>query len=164
VARPAVKFLGVHNPLHVLDYGPLYRPADTSGVVTIEPPRVSTVSYGVLVPQVDEDGNDLGGVRSIYVRVPLGTYTGWNLGRRDRFEDGFCSLQGSFVPFAATRQERIDAKDPRLSIEERYPSKEAYVAKVKQEAAELVSQRLLLPADATRLIGEAEKDGIRREP
>jgi hypothetical protein len=164
VARPAPRYLGVHNPLHLLDYGPLYRPAETSGVITVQPPRASTVSYGVLVPQVDEDGNDIGGVRSIYVRVPLGTYTGWNLGRKDRFEDGFCSLQGSFVPFAATRQERIDAKDPRLSIEERYPTKEAYVAKIKQEAAELVSQRLLLSADATRLIGEAERDGIRRGP
>jgi hypothetical protein len=49
-------------------------------------------------------------------------------------------------------------------IEERYPSKETYVANVKREAAELVSQRLLLPADAARLIGEAEKDGIRRGP
>jgi len=46
----------------------------------------------------------------------------------------------------------------------RYPTKEAYVAKVKQEAAELVSQRLLLPADATRLIAEAEQDGILRGP
>ncbi|MGB9369599.1 MAG: alpha/beta hydrolase domain-containing protein [Xanthobacteraceae bacterium] len=164
VARPAVRFLGVHNPLHVLDHGPLYRAAETSGVITIEPPRVSTGAYGVLVPQVDEDGNDVGGVRSIYVRAPLGTYTGWNLGRKDRFEDGFCSLQGSFVPFAATKQERLETKDSRLSIEERYPSKEAYVAKIKQEAAELVSQRLLLPADATRLIGEAEQGGIRRGP
>jgi hypothetical protein len=164
VARPTLKFLGVHNPLHVLDYGPLYRPAETGGVITIEPPRVSTVSYGVLVPQVDEDGNDIGGVRSIYVRVPLGTYTGWNLGRKDRFEDGFCSLNGSFVPFAATKQERLDAKDPRLSIEERYPTKDAYVAKLKQEATELVSQRLLLPTDAGRLIGEAEQGGIRRGP
>ena len=68
------------------------------------------------------------------------------------------------MPFAATKQERLEAKDPRLSIEERYPAKDAYVAKIKQEAAELVSQRLLLPADATRLIGEAEQGGIRRGP
>ena len=106
---------------------------------------MSTVSYGVLVPQVDDDGNDMGGVRSIYVRVPLGTYTGWNLGRKDRFEDGFCSLNGSFVPFAATKQERLDAKDPRLSIEERYPSKEAYVAKVKQETGDLVPNGCCCP-------------------
>jgi hypothetical protein len=164
VSRPAMRFLGVHNPLHVLHYGPLYRPADTSGVITVEPPRVSTASYGVLVPQVDADGNDAGGVRSLYVEVPLGTYTGWNLGRKDRFEDGFCSLQGSFVPFAPTRQERLDAKDPRPSIEERYPTKEAYVAKVKQATEQLAARRLLLPADAARLVGEAERDGIRRGP
>jgi hypothetical protein len=164
VARPALRYLAVHNPLHVLDYGPLYRPAETSGVITVEPPRASTAAYGVLVPQVDADGNDVGGVRSLHVRVPLGTYTGWNLGRKDRFEDGFCSLQGSFIPFALTRQERLEAKDPRPSIEERYPSKEAYVAKVKQEAAELVALRLLLPSDSARLIREAEEGGIRRGP
>ena len=107
-------------------------------MITVEPPRVGTAAYGVLVPQVDADGNDVGGVRSLYVEVPLGTYTGWNLGRKDRFEDGFCSLNGSFVPFAPTKQERLDAKDPRLSIEERYPSKDAYVTKVKQAADGLV--------------------------
>jgi hypothetical protein len=164
VARPALRFLAVHNPLHVLDFGPQYRPAETSGVITLEPPRVGTAAYGVLVPQVDADGNDVGGVRSVYVEVPLGTYTGWNLGRKDRFEDAFCSLNGSFVPFAPTKQERLDANDPRLSIEERYPSKDAYVTKVKQAADGLVAQRLLLPADAARLIREAEADGIRRGP
>jgi hypothetical protein len=164
VARPPLRYLGVHNPLHVLDFGPLYKAADSSGVITVEPPRVSTSTYGVLVPQVDADGNDIGGVRSIFVRVPLGTYTGWNYGRKDRFEDGFCSLQGSFIPFAQTKQERLDAKDPRPSIEERYPSKDAYVAKVKEEAAALVAQRLLLPADSARLIREAEEGGIRRGP
>jgi len=164
VARPAVRFIAAHNPLHVLDFGPQYRSADTSGVITVEPPRAGTATYGALVPQVDTDGNDIGGIRSLYVEVPLGTYTGWNLGRKDRFEDGFCSLQGSFVPFAPTRQERLDVGDPRLSIEERYPTKEAYVAKVKQAAGSLVERRLLLPADAARLIAEAERDGIRRGP
>ena len=164
VARPAVRFLAVSNPLHVLDFGPQFRPAETSGVITQEPPRVGTAAYGVLVPQVDADGNDIGGVRSVFVQVPLGTYTGWNLGRQDRFENGFCSLQGSFVPFAATKQERLDAGDSRPSIEERYPNKDAYVAKVKQATASLVGHRLLLPADAARLVAEAEKDGIRRGP
>ena len=164
VARPAVRFLAVHNPLHVLDFGPQFRPAEESGVITAEPPRVGTAAYGVLVPQVDDDGNDVGGVRSIYVRVPLGTYTGWNLGRKDRFEDGFCSLQGSFVPFAQTKQERLDAGDPRLSIEERYPTKDAYVTAVRDAARTLVEQRLLLDDDARRLIAEAVRDGVRHGP
>jgi hypothetical protein len=33
----------------------------------------------VLVPQVDGDGNDIAGIRSLQLAVPLGTYTGWNL-------------------------------------------------------------------------------------
>ena len=125
VRRPAVRFLGVHNPLHPIDFGPDYKAADTSGVITQEPPRVGTPTYGVLVPQVDEDGNDLGGLRSAHLQVPIGTYTGWNLGRAGRFENGFCSLQGSFIPFARTKQERLDTGDRRQSIEERYPAKEA---------------------------------------
>ncbi|PYR86664.1 MAG: hypothetical protein DMG19_12520, partial [Acidobacteria bacterium] len=32
----------------------------------------------LLVPQVDRDGNPLGGLRLPDVTVPLATYTGWN--------------------------------------------------------------------------------------
>ena len=164
VGRPAVKFLAVHNPLHPLDFGPGYDAADTSGVITREPPRVGTATYGVLVPQVDADGNDVGGIRSVHLQVPAGTYTGWNLGRAGRFENGFCSLQGSFVPFARTRQERLDAGDPRPSLEERYPTKEAYVDAVRRATTRLVEQRMLLSQDAARLVGEAEAGGIRPAP
>jgi hypothetical protein len=72
--------------------------------------------------------------------------------------------RGSFIPFAATRQERLATNDPRLSIEERYPTREAYVAKVRQAADKLVARRLLLSADAARLIADAERDGIRTAP
>ena len=164
VKRPAARFLAVNNPLHVLDYGPQYKAADTGGVITVEPPRVGTASYGVLVPQVDADGNDLGGIRSVHQQAPIGTYTGWNLGRADRFEDGFCSLQGSFVPFATTKSERQANGDPRPSLEERYPTKEAYVAAVKKAAEALVAQRFLLKPDAELLVAEAERDGIRLAP
>jgi hypothetical protein len=164
VPREPVKALRVHNPLHVLDFGPGYRAADTSGVITIEPPRAGTASYGVLVSQVDEDGNDIGGLRSVHLQVPLGTYTGWNLGRADRFEDGFCSLQGSFIPFAATKAEREATGDTRLSLEERYPNKDHYVAAIRAAADALVARRLLLRGDADRLIAEAMKDGVRAGP
>ncbi len=162
VPRPAVRVLRVHNPLHVLDYGPLYNAGDSSGIVA-EPPRVGTASYGVLVPQVDDDGNDISGIRSLALQVPIGTYTGWNLGRAGRYEDGFCSLQGSFIPFARTRSERASA-DPRPSLEERYPTREAYVAAVRRAADGLVAQRFLLQADAAMLVAEAERDGVRQAP
>jgi len=45
----------------------------------------------------------------VFVEVPIGTYTGWNLFNRSFFEDGFCTLQGSFIPFAPTRAERLAA-------------------------------------------------------
>jgi hypothetical protein len=165
VDRPAIP-AGVKpvDTLHVLDFGPLYRAADGSGIITVEPPRVGTASYGVLVPQVDADGNDIGGIRSVFARVPIGTYTGWNLGRKDRFENGFCNLQGSFIPFAATKTERDATGDPRRSIAERYPTKEAYVSAFREAAQQLVAARLLLPADADALVARTEQDGIRSGP
>ena len=164
VQRPAARLTRVTNPLFRLDYGPHYNAADTSGVITREPPGQGTADYAILVPQVDRDGNDVGGLRSLFLEVPIGTYTGWNLGRKDRFEDGFCSLAGSFVPFARSRSEREATGDPRLSIEERYPSREAYVAAIKAAAERLVARRYLLPADAALLVRSAEAGGIRAAP
>lgn len=164
VSRPAVRFLGLYSPLHVQDYGKDYNPADTSGIISVDIPRVSTAAYGNLVPQVDADGNDIGGIRNVYIQAPIGTYTGWNVFNNSFYEDGFCTLQGSFIPFAATKEERLAAGDMRPSLEERYPSKDAYVAAVKRAAADLVTNRYLLQEDANRLIAAAEKDGIRTAP
>jgi hypothetical protein len=165
VTRPAPPpGVRVYDTLHVLGLGPEYRAGDSSGVIGVEPPAVGTASYGVLVPQVDLDGNDLAGIRSVFVQVPIGTYTGWNLGRKDRFENGLCSLQGSFIPFAATMAEREAAGDPRPSLEERYPSKEAYVTAFRAAANRLVSARLMLPEDAAKLVAEAEQAGTRSGP
>ena len=162
--RPAFRFTALTNPLHVLDRGPGYRAGDTMGVITIEPPRVGSGSYGVLVPQVDADGNDIGAARSLFVQVPVGTYTGWNKFRPDLFDGGFCSLTGAFVPFAATKAEREKIGDPRLSLEERYPTKQAYVTAIRIAADNLIRARLLLPDDAYRLITEAETGGVRKGP
>jgi hypothetical protein len=164
VSRPALSLARRYDTLHVLDYGPDYVPADTRGVLTIEPPKVGTASYGVLEPQVDADGNDLGGIRSVFLQVPIGTYTGWNLFRADYFGGGMCNLQGSFIPFAATRAERLAAGDPRPSLEERYPTRDAYVAQFRAAASRLVAARLLLPDDASRLVDTASREGIRSAP
>jgi hypothetical protein len=164
VTRPAVKFVADNDPLHVQDYGNDYNAADASGIISGDPPKLSTARYGTLVAQVDADGNDLGGIRNIFAAVPIGTYTGWNYFNKEFFEDGFCTLSGSFIPFAPTKQERLAAADPRPSIEERYPTKEAYVAAFKKAANDLVAQRFLLPDDAIRLVAEAERDGVRSAP
>jgi Alpha/beta hydrolase domain len=164
VDRPAVSPLRIYDTMHVLDFGPLYRAEDSSGIITREPPQVGSGSYGVLEMQVDDDGNDLAGIRSVFLQSPIGTYTGWNLGRKGRFESGLCNLQGSFIPFAATKAERIATGDPRLSIEERYPTKDVYLAAFKKAADDLVAQRFLLPDDADALVKTAETEGVRNAP
>ena len=164
VERPALRYTGAISALHVLDFGPLYRAGDSSGVITVEPPTAGAASYGVLVPQVNADGIDLAGVRNVYVQVPIGTYTGWNSFRPDLFQGGFCNFNGSFVPFAATRAERDAVGDPRPSLEERYPSKDDYVAAVKRAGEALAAQRLMLPEDVDRLVTEAEQKGLRTGP
>jgi Alpha/beta hydrolase domain len=162
VSRPKVNFLALANPLHVLDFGPEFDHEEESGIVTNQPPLVSEAEYTILVPQVDADGNDLGGILSTSVLAPLATYTGWNLGREGRFEDQLCSLQGSYIPFAETRAERLAVGDPRPSVEERYGTHEGYVDAVRDAAVQLVGDRFLLPEDADRLIAEAEASDVLR--
>ncbi len=162
--RPAMRYTGAISVLHVLDFGPDYHAADSSGVITTEPPKAGAASYGVLVPQVDADGIDLAGVRDVYVQAPIGTYTGWNSFRPDLFQGGFCNFTGSFVPFAPTKAARDATGDPRLSLEERYPTPQAYTAAVEQAGDRLAAQRLMLPEDVKRVVAEAEAKGVRTGP
>jgi hypothetical protein len=152
------------NRVHPLDRGPDYVASETAGVIDTEPPRIGPASYNILVPQVDADGNDVAGIRNVYVQVPIGTYTGWNLFRKELYEDGFCTLSGSFVAFVPSRADREAAGDPRPSLQERYPTKEVYVEAVRKAAASLVAQRFLLDEDARRLVEEAEREGVRAGP
>jgi hypothetical protein len=57
-----------------------------------------------------------------------------------------CDNNGSMIPFAATREERLKTGDPRLSMAERYPGERA--AAIAKAAQQLVQDRLLLPEDA----------------
>ena len=66
-------------------------------------------------------------------------------------------MQDSFVPFARTRAEREANGDPRPSIEERYPSHEAYVDAVRRVCERLVGERLMLQADADRFVATARE-------
>ncbi len=160
IERPATATTRVFNSLHTLDWGPQFEAKSESGVITVEPPRVGSASYGVLVPQVDPDGNDMAGIRSVFAAVPVGTYTGWNVGRVDRFEGGMCNLQGSFIPFAPTKAAREAAGDPRPSLEERYRDPAAYAQAIRLAADRLVAARFLLPDDAATIADEAARSGL----
>ncbi len=123
----------------------------------------------LLVAQVDTDGNELGGIRLPEIAVPLGTYTGWNFrAPKAGAPHDLVALAGSFIPFPATTAAKDAAKDPRRAVEERYPSRADYVAKLEQAAAALVKQRYLLSEDVSALVQQtatrwdwATKDGNR---
>ena len=126
---------------------------------SVQPPRhVPDKQYAVYVPKVDRDGNEIGGIRSVALQVPLGTYMGWNLRRKGYMEDRSCYLNGSFIPFSRKRAERGD--DPRLSLEERYGSKEKYVALVEAAVKRMQQEGFLLADDAERVIADARKQEL----
>ena len=158
----AVDFNGLYNRLTLLDYGPEFDAQNESGNVTLNPPVDLGRDYGVLIPAVDSDGNDVAGVRSTEIQAPLGTYAGWSRRRPGFAADEQCGLTGLFIPFARSQAERESAGDPRPSLEERYTDHEGYVNAVRAAAHRLRSERLLLPVDADRLIQQAEDGDVLR--
>ena len=130
------------------------------GIVSVDPPEVGK-PFGFGVPAVDADGNVRAGIRLPDIAVPLATQAGWNyrhvsIGAPDRLAGEI----GSYIPFAQTRAERERAKDPRPSIEERYPTHKAYVRAVSLAAIRLYRHRLLLDEDVTRYLAEAEASTV----
>ena len=111
-----------------------------------------------LVPQVDEDGNVTSGIRLPEQSVPLGTYAGWAFRSQAQGQpDTLVSMAGSYIPFARTRAEREKSRDPRLSIEERYSSRDDYPHLVQAAADLLAKDRYLLPDDVNALVNDAGK-------
>jgi hypothetical protein len=149
---------GVFARKFFLDRGPQFDVNDIAGVMA-EPPAVGG-AYSTLVPKIDENGNTADGLRNTTVRVPLGTYMGSNVRRAGFSEGDSCDLTGSFIPFFKTQSERVAAGDPRPSLAERYPTHADYVQQVTAAATTLVGQRLLLPADATQLIEQANAAAV----
>jgi len=143
---PGVSYGAKFNPLYMRDF-------------SVQPPRdIPEKRYHVLVPKVDADGNEIGGIRSVALQVPVATYLGWNQRKAGYMEDEYCGLNGSTIPFAKTAAER--GADPRLSLQERYASKEAYVEKVRAAAAGMVKDRLMLQEDAERVIEAAKRQDL----
>jgi hypothetical protein len=141
---PAMPFAEYLPPVWRMDFGGSFTDAR---VITREPPALGA-PYPVLVPQVNADGNDTGGVALPEVAVPLDTHTGWNVTLPPlpglRYLAG---LVGSFVPFAPTREARMASGDPRPALAERYASRQAYLAQAERAARTLVQQRLMLDGD-----------------
>lgn len=149
------------NAMPDYDFGTDFRYPDLSGAITKQPPAIRQM-IPLLAPKTDADGNETGGVPSPLHQAPLGTYLGWNVAASGYRKGRGCGFSGGFIPFAQTKDERLRSGDPRLSLEERYGTHEAYVEKVREAARRLVKQRFLLQDDADRIVREAEASTVLR--
>jgi hypothetical protein len=151
---PSLPFAEYMPGVWRMDYGVDYA---TTRVITTEPPSLGE-PYTVLVPQVNADGNDEGGIALPEVAVPLGTHTGWNVSTFQlsglRYLAG---LVGSFQPFAKTKAEREQSGDSRPSIEERYASRQDYLQRVRLATTDLVRDRFVLQEDVEGVVRQAEQ-------
>ena len=140
-----------------LDFGPEFV---SKGIPAFEPPKLgaacstrSTDSrlcayFPALVPRVDDDGNETSGIRMPELRVPLATYTGWNLrDPKTGAPDHLVPLTGGKILFPKTRADRERTKDPRRSIEERYRDEQDYLTRTEAIAREVARQRYVLESD-----------------
>ena len=98
----------------------------------------------MMVPRVDSDGNELGGVPTAMRDAPIGTYLGWNITSAGFHKDQTCNYVGGMIPFAKTKKARTDAGDPRPSLEERYGTHDGFVAAVKAAADNAACQGYML--------------------
>ncbi len=151
---PSLPFADYMPGVWRMDFGADY---SSTRVITKEPPTLGE-PFSVLVPQVNADGNDEGGIALPEVSVPLGTHTGWNVSTFPlsglRYLAG---LVGAFQPFARTRAEREQAGDSRPSIEERYKDRQDYLQRVRRAAADLVRERFMLEGDVDAAVSQAEQ-------
>jgi hypothetical protein len=147
-AIPGVTYTGWYNPVDELDK-------------TVLPNMpIPGMSYTILVPRADADGNDISGVRTLDVQVPLATYTGWGLRRAPFAGNEDCALTGQYIPFAATAAAR--GGDPRLSVAERYPSFDAYDSKLIAAINTTIQDGLLLCEDGTQELARLRQNGATR--
>ena len=159
---PGVLYTGLMTTGDVFDFGRRF----DDGIMDIKTrdgvivPPVAGSPYPVFVPTTDADGNEVAGIRFPDVAVPLATYTGYGFRATGDGGPDLCDGSGQKIPFPATRAARVATGDPRLSIEERYPTHQVYVDRVRAAAEQLRRDRLLLAEDVERIVAAAQASSV----
>lgn len=136
-----------------LDFGPDIE----RGIASTLPPAAGE-EYPTLVPAVDDDGNEVAGIRPPELMSPLATFTGWNPRHPDQGAPGdLMQMMGATLPFARTRAERERTGDFRPSIEERYATRSAYLDHVRENTRALVAARHVLAEDVDSIVERAAR-------
>jgi len=155
VRFPSIPDLEVPQVVHTAyraDYGPRWG----DGIIDRQPPELGA-PFPSLVPQVDEYGNERGGVPSVEILVPLATFFPWNL--RLDFPGGTHELTdfvGTYVPLPRSEADRRAVADPRPSIEALYRDKAEYLQLARAGARNLVRMGFLLEEDVDDVLARAE--------
>ena len=154
---PGVTYTGVITTRYYLDFGSQLQ----NGIISNYPPSLlGRPAYPNYVSKVDEDGNEIAGVRMPGVAAPVATTTGWALRRAGFGANDGCESDGQNIPFATTKAERLAVGDPRKSLEERYKNHAGYVKAVAKAAKKLEKDGFLLPDDVQLFVDEAEASNV----
>lgn len=154
---PGVTYTGLVTTRHYFNYGTDF----SKGIISSYPVGIANyTAYPDFVSKVDQDGNEIAGIRLPPIAAPIATLTGWAL-RSEKFglNDGGESA-GQSILFKTTKAERLAAGDPRLSLQERYGNHRGYVEAVTKAAKKLETERLLLREDVKDYIREAEMSNV----
>jgi hypothetical protein len=148
---PGVAFPEIIHLAYRADYGPRW----PEGVVTEQPPKLGR-PFPSLASQVDELGNEIGGLRNVELRVPLATYAPWSL--RVGFpgpQDELADFRGTSIPLPPDPAAASRTGDPRPAISSLYASREVYLADIGAAARQLVAEGYLLVEDVARVMDAA---------
>ena len=125
--------------------------------ISREPP-VEQAKYEPRVPAFGADGNERGCLNLPTLSVPVATYTPWQLRSKTiGAETELLGLQGGYIPFSRTAEDRQEAGDPRPALLERYRDYDDYRAQLRGAAEKLIAQRYLLNEDLPRIEAIGEK-------
>ncbi len=115
------------------------------GIIDQQPPELGP-AFPVLIPAVDDYGNERGGVRNLEIAVPAATYTPWALREGLPNPGELKDFTGLLVPLSVCRV----AGDSRPMLTEAVPADDINAA-----ADELVHQGYVLHEDRQRIIDKA---------
>ena len=147
-------FNGALNGSGDMEFGP--RVKFNRGMIDLLIPEV-IARHKVLVPEVDEIGHDVAGIRHPHIEVPMGTYLGWNIRTTEFGGGGLCDEYGSFIPLSMSDEDAKQGNDSRPSLLSLYPDYMTYVKKLRAATDKLVSKNLLLQEDAELLLQRVEE-------
>ncbi|MCH7739363.1 MAG: hypothetical protein IIC93_04360 [Chloroflexi bacterium] len=119
-------------------------------------PALEGDAYPCLVSAVDDDGNEVAGIRVPDVAVPVGTHAGWNVRAPETGSpEQQIPMQGFTDFFSAGADGRNAVGDPRPAIEERYADRDEYLRRARGVAVDLVSSGYALSEDIELMVDNA---------